>query len=79
MNDVNYYVISGSVDESRMEPDSEVLVWVDGHTYRAYHTDENGFMMYLKKEAVSSTAALEVYLVSGNGCTQMLATELALT
>ena len=79
MNDVNYYVISGSVDEDRMEPDSQVFVWVDGHTYRAYHTGENGFLLYLKKAAFSApTAQVEVYLVSDQTCVQALAAELEL-
>ena len=79
MNDANYYVISGNVDERRMAPDSEILVWVDGHTYRAYHTEENGYLLYLKKAAFAdASAAVEVYAVNGNTCTQVLAAQIQL-
>ena len=79
VNDVNYYVISGNVDEGRMEPDSEILVWVDGHIYRAYHTGENGYLLYLKKAAFAdASAAVEVYMANANTCTQVLAAQIQL-
>ena len=79
MNDANYYRISGHVDPSRLEPDSEILVWVDGVTYRAYHTGENGFTLYLKKGTLTGDSArVEVYLTASDGCLQVLSAEMPL-
>ncbi len=79
LNDANYYRISGTVDTSRLAPDAEILVWVDGQTYRAYHTGENGYMLYLKKAAFAKdTTRLEVYAVNQRTCLQMLAAEVPL-
>lgn len=75
MNDYNYYFFSGSVDPERMEPDSQILVAVDGNVHRAYLQGDNGFCLYLKKADFVSTAAnVQVYVQSAGRCTQVLNT-----
>ena len=78
MNAVNYYKLSGTLDEERMETESEVLVCVNGTVYRAYHTGENGYCLYLKKEAVTAPVDAQVYIVNGDKCTQALSSQLEL-
>ena len=70
-SDMRYYRISGAVDESRMAVDSQIVVRVGDTYYRAYQTGENGFALYLKKEAVEGEEVkLQVYLVNGDSCVQ---------
>lgn len=78
MNAVNYYKLSGTLDAERMETASEVLVCVNGTAYRAYHTGENGYCLYLKKEALTAPADVQVYIVNEYKCIQALATQLEL-
>lgn len=79
MNDVNYYKISGTVDLTRIENNSEILVAVNGKVYRAYQTEENGFLLYLKKSAFADAAAnLQIYVVNESGCVQALSAAMAL-
>lgn len=79
MNDVNYYRISGTVDTQRMEPDSQIVVCIDGTAYRAYHTEENAFLLYLKKaEFAADTVKAQVYILNSDHCVQALETELTL-
>ena len=74
LNDINYYKISGTLDERRLEKDSEVLVSVNKKIYRAYHTGENGFCLYLKKsDFTEDSASIKVYAANADICVQMLA------
>lgn len=63
-SDAAYYEISGTIDGDLLEPDMDVLVDINGIVYRAYHTGENGFSVYLKKEALTLPAEVKV-LVTG--------------
>ena len=79
LNDMNYYCISGTVDPSCLDTGSEILVWVNGTAYRAYHTGENGFLLYLKKAALTAAeAAVEVYVLDDT-CVQVLAEKISLS
>ena len=79
MNDVNYYKFSGILDTARMQEDSEVLVQVDDHLYRAYQTGKNGYALYLKKAVFSGdTTSLKVYIVNGDAATQALSETISL-
>lgn len=79
MNDVNYYKISGIVDSKRMRPNTEVLVTLNGTTYRAYLTGENGFYLYLKKDICTDASAdLQIHAVTGSRYVQVLDTDLEL-
>lgn len=79
MYDMNYFKISGTVDQSRMEADATIAVSVDGKVYRAYHTGENGYVLYLKKDSFSGSAAkVQTYIVNGESCVQAITAELAL-
>ncbi len=67
MYDDNYYDIKGSVDKTRVDTRSEIVVCVNDVIYRAYHTGENDFSLYLKKSAfVNGIADIQVYVVNGN-------------
>lgn len=77
-NHTGYYAFSGTVDPARLTPDANVLVQVNGQTYTAYHTGENGYLLYLKRDMLPRTADVQVYLVSGAGCLQALSTQLTL-
>ena len=67
MYDDNYYNIKGSVDKTRVDTRSEIVVCVNDVIYRAYHTGENDFSLYLKKSAfVNSIADIQVYVVNGD-------------
>lgn len=79
MFDANYYAISGTVDPERMEAESAVAVSVDGKVYRAYHTGENGYVLYLKKDLFGEDSAkVRVYIVNEDHCVQAVAAELTL-
>ena len=79
MYDFNYYLISGTVDADRVEVDSHVLVSVDGRTYRAYLAGESGYSVYVKKDTfLEPTTEVQVYVVTGDHCVQVLSTELQL-
>lgn len=77
-NHTGYYAFSGTVDPSRLEADARILVCVNGQTYESYHTGENGFLLYLKRDMLPESADVQVYLVSSNGCIQALSTQLIL-
>ena len=79
MYDVNYWQISGTLDPERMEPDTQVLVAVEDRVYRAYHTGEDGYLLYLKAEDYANASVnVQVYLRSGTGCIQALSADLEL-
>jgi hypothetical protein len=79
MNDMNYYVLRGVLDESRVQVSSNVLVRVNDRVYPAYLTDENGYVLYLKKtEFTDTTAQVTVYIVNEDQCVQALSTQLNL-
>lgn len=73
INDINYFKISGTADQARMSDDSEILVKIGGHIYRAYQNGENGYMLYLKKDILENTSeSVQIYIVSGDNTVQVL-------
>ena len=73
LNDVNFYKLTGTLDPTRMQPDSEILVCVGGRVYQAYQTGENGYCLYLKKADLTDAAAkVQVYIVNGDTAVQAL-------
>lgn len=73
MNDANYYRISGTVDATRMAPDSEILVSVDGLVYRAYLSGDSDFSLYVKKaDFTEPETRLQVYILNADHCIQAL-------
>lgn len=79
VNDMNYYVFSGILDESRMQTESKVLVRVNDRIYPAYQTGENGYILYLKKaEFADTNAQVTVYIVNEDQCVQALSAQLNL-
>ncbi|MBE6715202.1 MAG: hypothetical protein E7575_08020 [Ruminococcaceae bacterium] len=59
----NYYEISGTVSRDMLETETEILVNVNGVTYRAYHTGEDTFCVYIKKDVLSLPADIKVFAV----------------
>lgn len=79
MNDMNYYVFSGVLDESRVQVNSKVLVRVNDRVYSAYLTEENGYALYLKKtEFTDPSAQIMVYIVNEDQCVQAVTAQLNL-
>ena len=73
-NNINYYKISGTISEERLEVDSDIIVSVDGVVYKAYQTGENGYMLYLKKSAFNDTSTnVQVYVLNEDGGTRIFA------
>ena len=72
MFDDNYYAISGSVDKTRIETNTEIVVCVNNVMYRAYQSGENSFSLYLKKVGFSDTADIQVYAVNGDNTVRVL-------
>jgi len=46
-----------------LETETEILVNVNGVTYRAYHTGEDTFCVYIKKDVLSLPADIKVFAV----------------
>jgi len=78
--DMNYYLLSGTIDPERVETNSEVLISVNGAVYRAYQTGGSNYALYLKKADLAEDIPLtiRVYVLSGDLCTRVLAEELPL-
>ena len=72
MYDGNYYVISGTVDAERIDTRSDIVVCVNDVMYRAYHTAENEFSLYLKKSSFTDKADIQVYVVTGDNSVRVL-------
>ena len=72
MYSADYYAISGTADQTRLQTDSQILVCVNGRVYRAYHTGENGYLLYLKKAELTEPATVQVYAVTQDRCIQLL-------
>ena len=73
--DANYYTLCGTVDATRFQPDSQILVEINGHLYRAFHTGENGFVLYLKKaDCPEASPSVQIYLLNGDHAVEALST-----
>ncbi len=80
MYDDNYYAVNGSVDKKFINTSSEIIVCVNNVMYRAYHTGENDFSLYLKKSGFTDGAAdIQVYVVNGNDSVRVLSEVIALS
>lgn len=79
MYDANYIQITGEIDPARMEPETQVLVTVGERTYRAYLTDESGYLLYLNAaDFADASDQVQVYLLHDGKCIQALSTTLEL-
>ena len=58
--DSDYYEISGELVKGRIKTDSDIIINVNGTYYKAYHTGECGYSLYLKKEDVTFPAVVYV-------------------
>ncbi|MCM1297036.1 MAG: hypothetical protein NC311_15970 [Muribaculaceae bacterium] len=67
--DSNYYKISGNVDEKLLENETDIIVRLNDTCYEAYHTGENTYELYIKKDTiVSQPLELEVLLRDSENC-----------
>ena len=73
MYNANYVQFTGTVDPERLTPDTQVLVAVGDTVYRAYHTGEDQYLLYLKTADIAAPSAeVQVYLLSQDKCIQAL-------
>ncbi len=78
-NDIRFFQFSGNIDSDRMQTNSEILVRVNGKTYKPYQTDENGFVLYLKKADIKGeTADVQAYIVDGDTAIEVISATLNL-
>ena len=71
--DAEYYVISGILDSERVEDNSDIVVCVNDKLYKAYHIEEYGYILYLKKsEFENKSISLDVYSVNDDNCIRLL-------
>ena len=80
MYDINYYKFTGTADAKRMDVDSQIIVCVNGVTYRAYHTGSgNDFCLYLKKDIFKEASVeAEVYILNDANWLQALSATIEL-
>lgn len=79
LNDANYYKLRGTVDNERIENQSEILVSVGDKVYRAYQLGEDGYSLYLKKaDFADSAVSVKIYTVNDDNCVQVLSTSIEL-
>lgn len=69
--DPSYVQLSGTLDTTRLQADTQVYVAVGENVYRAYLTGENSYLMYLKKADLAGQT-ISVYAVTGDRCTRLL-------
>ncbi len=71
--DVNYFTISGEINEGSVSEKSEIYLSINDSVYRAYQTGENGFTLYFKKADLNKqNIELRVYTVNDDSCIQVL-------
>ena len=51
--DYNYYKISGEIPDELIDTETDIIVRIGGTAYEAYHTGENEFEVYMKKEKLA--------------------------
>ena len=77
--DADYFTVNGTVDSSRITEHSEVVVAVNDKLYSAYQTEENGFVIYLKKKTLTGeNADVQVYVNDGNNSIRVVSSIIAL-
>ena len=63
--DFNYYKISGSIKDSLLEDETDIIVGINGTYYKAYHIDANDYAVYIKKENIT-TYPVEIEVLTKN-------------
>ena len=71
--DVNYFTISGEIDDDSVSEKSEIYLSINDAIYRAYQTEKNGFIVYFKKsELKEKNVEVRLYSVNDDNCIQVL-------
>lgn len=77
-HDIGYFTISGTVDPDHLATGSEIFVKIGETYYSSYQTDENSFMLYLRKsDLANGEIPAEVFVVTDDTATQVLSTTLS--
>lgn len=61
--DINYCVVSGNVDPDFISDTTDVYVWINGKTYRAYLTGETDFTAFFKRDMLPDEDTLDVSIL----------------
>lgn len=64
--DYNYYEVNGMLDDSVIQERTNVLINIDGTYYEAYHTENNGYAVYVKKTTITELP-INIKVVTENG------------
>ena len=76
-NNADYIMITGVVDPARIRDDSDILVSVDGICYNAFQTENNSFVLYVKRDKLKNASVrVEVYVKNGDEITNALITDM---
>ncbi len=69
---IDYCEISGEVNDSIMQEKTDIIVQVNQVCYNAYHTGENGFLVYLKKDSLPAFPLdIRVFVKNGEDITEV--------
>lgn len=52
--DVDYYKVSGSVEEPLLGEETDIVVKINDTYYKSYHIGTNGYEVYIKKEKIQA-------------------------
>ncbi len=72
--DFNYYKISGKVTDGLLKEETDILVCINGDCRRAYHTKENGYEVYIKKNEIDTWPAEIQVLTADQGSSKRVQT-----
>ncbi len=64
-NDPRYLCLQGTLTAVRLEPADTILAEIDGRIYDCYQTRGEGFLLYLRREALPQTPLAVRVLVAG--------------
>lgn len=71
--DVTYIALRGRIDSRRLTDTSEVIAAVGDGFYRAYLTEDDGYLLYLKKDTLpQGPLQIRVFVVNGEDVVQVL-------
>lgn len=66
--DRSYLMLSGEIEASALQAQTEILIRIDGECFDAYHIGENGFLVYCKRDELRLPTHVELLLVDNGVC-----------